>query len=372
MSGTKKNIIIVLPFFTLGGAETQAYYVAEGLLEAGHNVTVIAFEKKNGSLIEKLEERGIKWSLSNFDLSLVHQSGMKKLSRLFKFGRFLKSFNPDYLLPFTYYPNILCSSVRFLSGAKLCFWNQRGMENLGISLIEKIAKSHKPVYLSNSIAGAKFISERHDFHASKVQIISNGIEAQNPKKDNAYWHQKISKKEGETIYAMVANFFPEKNHIFLLKAWIRFCKNDLNQEKKLVLVGYSPDGKGLNEAKAFVYDKKVSNVIFLESTDDIIGLLKICDVGILTSSSEGCPNCVLEYMMYEKLAVVSRIEATQEIFGEDYPFYCDLNDLNSLENALQKTTDQELADEWVQNNKALVLQNYSIQKLKSSYNQLVA
>ena len=245
------------------------------------------------------------------------------------------------------------------------------MENLGVSLIEKIAKSHKPIYLSNSNACAKFIANRHGFDVSKVQIISNGIETQLPKHDTKYWLQKIAKKEDETVYVMVANFFPEKNHMLLLKAWFQFCKTDLNQTKKLVLVGYSPDGKGLNEAKAFVYDNKISNVVFLESTDDIVGLLKICDVGILTSSSEGCPNCVLEYMMYKKLVVASRIEATEEIFGEDYEFFFDLEDSNSLHEVLKITTDSKLRTTISNENKERVISNYSVYKLKSEYKKLV-
>jgi glycosyltransferase involved in cell wall biosynthesis len=367
----KKNIIIVLPFFTLGGAETQAYYVAEGLKDNGHNVTVIAFQKKNGALIKKLDEGGINWVLSTFDLSLVHQSGIKKLSRLFKFGRFLKSFNPDCLLPFTYYPNILCSSVSFLTGAKVCFWNQRGMESLGISLVEKIAKSNRPIYLANSIACAKFISTRHGFKESEVQIISNGIELKEPKNDIEYWSQKISKKNSELIYVMVANFFTEKNHLYLLKAWLKFCEDDKGQPKKLVLVGYSPNSSGLNEAKAFVYDYNIYNVVFLESTDDIIGLLNVCDVGVLTSSSEGCPNSVLEYMLYEKIAVVSKIAATEEIFGDDYEFFCDLENTDSLVQVLQKTTDHQLCLDQVKINKDRVLKKYSILKLKSAYNKLL-
>ena len=134
------------------------------------------------------------------------------------------------------------------------------MESLGISLVEKIAKSNKPIYLANSNVCAKFISTRHGFKESEVQVISNGIELKVPKKNVEYWSKKISKKNGELIYVMVANFFPEKNHLYLLKAWLKFCEISMGKPKKLVLVGYSPNSSVLNEIKAFVYDYNISNV----------------------------------------------------------------------------------------------------------------
>jgi glycosyltransferase involved in cell wall biosynthesis len=366
-----KNIIIVLPFFSLGGAETQAFYVALGLKQKGHNVTVVAFDKKSGKLISKLEDHGIPWELADYDLSLIHQSGWNKFTELIKFGLFLRKLKPDFLLPFTYYPNVLCSSVRFLTGAKKCFWNQRGMETIGVSLVERIAIRSKPLYLSNSIGGAEFIAKRHNIELNSVGVISNGIEKSKIKNDNSFWESKIKLQKNELVFIMVANFFPEKNHPFLLSSWQKFNTQFPDEQLKLVLVGYSPNNVGLFESKSIAFDHQMSNVVFLKSSDDITGLLQLCDVGLLTSSSEGCPNSVLEYMLSEKPAIVSEIKATIEIFGNDYPLFCDLDDEGSLVDALAKTLNPEFRARIAEQNKKLVKEKYSIDNLKLAYQKLI-
>lgn len=371
MGAGSKNIVIVLPFFSLGGAETQAFYVALGLKQKGHNVTVVAFDKKSGKLISKLDDHDIQWKLADYELSLIHQSGWGKITELIKFGFFLRKLKPDFLLPFTYYPNVLCSSVRFLTGARECFWNQRGMETLGVSLVEKIAIRSKPSYLSNSIGGAEFIATRHNIELNSVGVISNGIEESNVKNEHSFWESKIKLQKDELVFVMVANFFPEKNHPFLLSGWQKFNKQFPDEKLKLVLVGYSPNNFGLFESKSIAFDHQINNVVFLESSDDIPGLLKHCDIGLLTSSSEGCPNSVLEYMLSEKPAIVSEIKATVEIFGNDYPLFCDLNDENSLVDALAKTLDPEFRKRIAEQNKKLVEKEYSIDNLKQAYQKLI-
>jgi glycosyltransferase involved in cell wall biosynthesis len=366
-----KNIIIVLPFLSLGGAETQAFYVALGLKQKGHNVTVVAFDKKSGKLISKLEDHGIPWELADYDLSLIHQSGWKKFTELIKFGLFLRKLKPDFLLPFTYYPNVLCSCVRILTGAKKCFWNQRGMEALGVSIIEKIAIRSKPSYLSNSIGGAEFIAKRHNIEVNSIGVISNGIEESKIKNDSSFWERRIKLQKDELVFVMVANFFPEKNHPFLLSSWQKFNEQFPNEKLKLVLVGYSPNNWGLFESKSIAFDHQMDNVVFLESSDDIPGLLKQCDIGLLTSSSEGCPNSVLEYMLSGKPAIVSEIKATTEIFGNDYPLFCDLNDENSLVDSLAKTLDPEFRAKIAEENRQLVKEKYSIDNLKLAYQKLI-
>ena len=79
---SKSNILIILPFFTLGGAETQAFNLAKGLKIKGFNVTVIAFEEKNKKLILKLEEAEISWDVAKLDLSIVHSKSKFKFIQL--------------------------------------------------------------------------------------------------------------------------------------------------------------------------------------------------------------------------------------------------------------------------------------------------
>lgn len=365
-----KNIIILLPFFTLGGAETQALHIVKGFKSAGHQVTVVAFGKKNGKLIKVLDDLGIAWELAPFDLSLVHQKGIKKFIELFKFGLFLRKLKPTFLFPFTYYPNILTSAVWRITGAVSCYWNQRGLEQVPLNFIEKLALKAKPKYLSNSIAGAQFVAKKHGLNIGRVQVIPNGINPSKPINNELYWRDKLNVEKGEKLFVQVANFYPEKNHLYIIKAWHHFMQDNPSLKVRLLFIGYAPNNQHINAAKALVFDLKLTNVQFEESTNDVSGLLQIADVGLLASSSEGCPNIVLEYMYAKVKTVVSKIPATVEIFGNDYPLFCDLNDELTLVKTLHKIVEYS-DDELVSQNYELVQQKYAIERLQSSYNSLV-
>ncbi len=371
MKAQPKNILIFVPFFTLGGAETQAFNIALGFKQQGYNVSVLGFETKNGKLKAKLEESEIKWALLDFDLSSIHLKGLGKFLSLFKLILQIRNYKPDYLLPFTFYPNVLVSSIWKFTGAQKCFWNQRGYERSGVGSIEKMAVFQKPEYLSNSEGLAAFITQRHQLTAGKVKVIRNGLLSKSPLHHKEYWNKKIGRAEHEKIFVKIANYYPEKNHIYLLQGWNLFTQQNKQLKTRLILVGYAPNEMHINKAKAFAFDYKLDNVEFWDSIDDVAGLLSIADAGILTSTHEGSPNIVLEYMHAKIPCVASRINATVEIFGTDYPLFCDLNDAATLAHSLNKSLDQESISEVIENNFSRVNEAYSVSKLQQEYNQLI-
>jgi glycosyltransferase involved in cell wall biosynthesis len=227
----------------------------------------------------------------------------------------------------------------------------------------------KPTYLSNSIAGAEYIISRHNL-GDKVEVIKNGVEVAMPKQSVEDWKQKLL-VQSELIYTMVANFYPEKNHMYLIDGWNLFNEKFPTISKKLVLVGYAPDEKFLWRAKANVFDRGLDNIIFLDSSDDISGLLSVTNVGILTSECEGCPNSVLEMMKSKVPVIVSKIPATEEIFEASYPLFCELGDPNSLLLALEKTLSNHLISDVVNKNFKNVNSNYNFAVLKRNYLNLV-
>ena len=189
--------------------------------------------------------------------------------------------------------------------------------------------------------------------------------------DKEYWNKKIDRAEREKIFVNIANYYPEKNHIYLLQGWNLFMQQNKQLKTRLILVGYAPNEMHINKAKAFAFDYKLDNVEFWDSIDDVAGLLSIADAGILTSTHEGSPNIVLEYMHAKIPCVVSRINATNEIFGHEYPLFCDLNDAATLAQSLNKSLDQESMAVLLGNNFSRVSEAYSVSKLQQEYNQLI-
>ena len=57
-----------------------------------------------------------------------------------RFSRRIREAAPDVLLPYTWFPNVLCGLVWRFTGARVCVWNQR---DSGVSLDPSRA-AHRP------------------------------------------------------------------------------------------------------------------------------------------------------------------------------------------------------------------------------------
>ena len=229
----------------------------------------------------------------------------------------------------------------------------------------------KPQYIANSFTCASYISQRHNLKIDSVKIINNAIDPNKIKFNKSYWKSKFNLIGSETIAIMVANFYPEKRHDILLKAWSKLCLSYSNKTLKLILVGYSPTEIGLMSIKSLAFDLNLyNNIIFIESCDDISGLCNICDVGILTSESEGCSNSILEYMYHGVIPVASDISANTEILSKNYPFLFNLNNIEDLVLKLSKIIDYEKT-KIIDSNKKILNRKYSLKNLKKKYIELI-
>jgi glycosyltransferase involved in cell wall biosynthesis len=363
-----KTILIIVPFFTLGGAETQALNIAVAFKEAGHKVLVLGFEKKNGILMEKLDALDLEYKLYFFDLSVLSKGGFNKFIKIFKLAKFVRSLKVDYLFPFTYFPNLLISIIWRFTKAKKCFWNQRGLETLSVSRLERLAKLMGPNYIANSNVCAEFIAKRHSIDVSRVAVIRNGVNKDNIKVDSS-WRELAELTKDKLVFSMVANFYPEKKHVNMLQAWLKATGNAEN--KLLIFIGYSPQDIHLLRAKAMAFDLGIKNVLFLASSDDIGNLLKLTDVGVLISESEGCPNSVLECMQHGLPVVASDIPAILEVFNSENPLLKHFNDIDGLASSIELCFSEEYRAELGAKNQTLVNARYGMNELSSNYLKLV-
>ena len=100
----------------------------------------------------------------------------------------------------------------------------------------------------------------------------------------------------------LANLRPEKDHINLLKAFIKVQK--IYPDWTLHLVGLDLKDKYLDSIKSFISSHQLTNTVFLYGArQDIAFILEQATIGVLASKSEGLPVALLEYGL-AKLAVV--------------------------------------------------------------------
>lgn len=92
----------------------------------------------------------------------------------------------------------------------------------------------------------------------------------------------------------VASFRPQKDHISLIRAFKKVL--EVESKAHLILVGEDTYVDIREKIFAEIADLVIqSNVTWLGRRDDVLGIMAGCDVGVLSSVSEGLPLVLLEY-----------------------------------------------------------------------------
>jgi glycosyltransferase involved in cell wall biosynthesis len=301
-----KNILIVLGYGELGGAERQAIYLAEGLSAKGYKIAVLNFGPK-GLCNRILDEKGIRNQNIILTLSLGRKSQLKDLAKLY--FTILK-LRPATIIPFTRNPNVYTNALKPLLPFTRIFWNQRdaGIE-LENSYLERVAIKRSRRIISNSIAGKDFLEKKYNIQPGKISIIANGVKL----------IEETDPLTGFNV-GMIANLHSHKDFETLLNGWSMFKKNDVEGAAKLLIAGRN-DGL-LPQLTALTKDLGIADSVeFCGQQNNIDEYIKKLSVGVHSSKHEGCPNAVLEMMSHGIPVVANDISGNVGVLGNDYDLY---------------------------------------------------
>lgn len=288
-----RRIIFVLGNLELGGAERQALLLARYLAEnEGAHVEVWGFTK-SGPVAEICQQQGIASRVVPYPLHGHSPEAIDNVCRL------LRDAKPDILLPYTFIPNVVCGLIWLNTGARSCVWNQRDEGLLPSASSEKAvaAARQTPLFISNSTAGARFLTHKLGIDPAKVNVIPNGVALAAPESDRRAWRERLAVDDRCFVACMIANLHTNKDHATLLRAWGEAVSGfKANGRKALLVLAGRRDGAYESLASLATELKIDDSVRFTGQVSDISGLLSAVDLGVFSSRSEGCPNAVLESM----------------------------------------------------------------------------
>jgi len=159
---------------------------------------------------------------------------------------------------------------------------------------------------------------------------------------------------------VLANLRPQKDHMNMLKAFIQVQKTF--SDWHLLLVGRDWNDAYSDGLKEYIKEHKMEKSIsILGGRNDTAQILKSCDIGALSSESEGLPLALLEYAL-ASLAVVSTDvgECSSVLNGGKAGTLVAKEDERALANALiELISDAEARKINAQSFKKYVAENYS-------------
>lgn len=164
---------------------------------------------------------------------------------------------------------------------------------------------------------------------------------------------------GKRIVSIANLRFP-KNHMFLLKCFNKILKKEKNWH--LILVGNDYFDSYSKEIKEYMKDKSIeNNVHILGARNDVSNILHTCDIGVLSSESEGLPVSILEYGIYKLPVVCTNVgDCKKVIKNEELGFISESNDVEQFSDYLKKLIlEPNLRAKVGQNYYEYILNNYS-------------
>lgn len=307
-----RRIVFVLFNLELGGAERQALILARHLVEQEKAEVEVWGFNKPGPVAQSCERIGVPWRVVPYPFKSGRVARFAGLARV---ARRLRRARPDILLPYTYVPNVICGLIWRWTGAQACVWNQRdeGVTPF-ISEWARSASQRTPMFVSNSRAGERFLTDRLKVDPGRVRVIENGIEQLSVAGHRSSWRARLEIADDSFVACMVANLHDNKDHRTLLRAWRRVVEGCNGRKAVLVLAGRH-DG---------AYESLVSlsreldlngHVRFAGQVSDVPGLLSAADVGVFSSVTEGCPNGVLESMAAGLAVAGTDIEGIRSVIA---------------------------------------------------------
>ena len=125
---------------------------------------------------------------------------------------------------------------------------------------------------------------------------------------------KLPGKAGARIVC-VANLRPQKDHVTLLRA-LALVKR-VQPQAHLILVGSSLDQAQLATVRAEVGRLELTaEVTYLGERRDVTAILRSCDIGVLSSASEGMPLALIEYGMARLPVVATAVGQCAEVLDQ--------------------------------------------------------
>ncbi len=232
---------------------------------------------------------------------------------IWKFYKIIKKEKPDILVTYLIHADILGRVFGKLFGVKKIISSVRNksLVKKKFFLWEKATSFLLNHYLVNSNSLKNLYISKLKISPKKITVIPNGIEIKkfsiNVNKEKK--RKELEFKNNDFLIGCVANLRKVKGHQYLLKA----LKKVTNKypKTKLVLVGKGEERKNLEK---LISDLGISKqVAFLGQRNDVPEILKIIDIFVLPTLSEGMSNVILEAMAAKCSTITTDIPENQEL-----------------------------------------------------------
>lgn len=352
------KVLHIVDSLNVGGRERMAVNITNALNDAGVN-TILCISRTSGCLSK---------FISNEKIIVLNRKKTFDIIAIFRLISYVKKNKIDIIHAHdaSFFLGIILKAV---TRVKLIWHDHFGLSEMLAnrpSLILKISSKlfdHTVVVNSLLYDWSKNILKTN---SKKLTLLNNFATLTN---------EELSKPlpgRNKISIVCVANFRPQKDHLNLLKAFHKVDRNDLD----LYLIGSGENDEYYLSLKKYISDNKLENVYFLGVRTDISAILKKCQIGIISSLSEGLPVSILEYGLAGLSVICTNVgQCNKVISSRINGILVSPNNHIELANAIATlANDENLRKEYSEKFHENITQNYSsqsfVKQLMKIYNNI--
>jgi len=292
----------VVDSLAAGGLESVAVNLANGLSGRGVK-TWLCTTRMEGPLADRLSREVGRLSLQ--------RRGSLDAMALRKLVRFVREHGVDVL-------HAHGSSLFFSALAKLLV---PGVKLIWHDHFGRFATEDRPVWLyriaAKRVSGVIAVNEQlAEWATTKLKVSASCVwHVPNGVAELINGHAvELPGTPGKRIVC-VANLRPEKDHPTLIDAMTHVVK--VEPQASLLLVGSEANQGQTQRVRELIQRHGLGQQVFLlGSRNDVPSVLRVCDLGVLSSISEGMPLALLEYGMAGLPAVATSVGQVPDMLGQ--------------------------------------------------------
>lgn len=313
------SIYLLIDFYLgpVAGTERQLYLLARGLVERGHAVRLFVLRHT------AFTRGGEDFPCPIECLDVGSMLSLDTAGKMRSFRRRIQRERPDVVHAFFNDSAILAplacrtQSTRVLTSRRdMGYWYT---PKLLMALA--IANRRAARIVCNAHAVAAEVRLRERAREDQLVVIHNACppahatpmdEGGEPAKPPSPVPDAIPRAQGEVWVGLVANLRPVKRIEDLLQA-AAIARREV-AGLRIVVAGAASDRDYAATLRQLAGSLELSNAVhFLPSTNRPLDLMRQCDIGVLTSESEGLSNTLMEYMSCGLPVVCSNVGGNPEL-----------------------------------------------------------
>lgn len=236
--------------------------------------------------------------------------------RLVAFSRFLRSEKIDIVQTHLRDGNIVGTLAAKMAGIKKIVSTRRNhghWYNKRELFILKILRRVTTNYLVNAEVIKSFMCEVEGIHRNKIDVIHNGFEISNFSKKSDDVRRQYREAFGVGPDARVIVIVANLRKIKCIDVFLRAAQSISSKYPSSI---FFIVGDGVERGRLFNLANELGitdKARFLGKRSDISNILAVADIGVLTSSSEGLSNSIIEYMAMGLPVVCTDVGGSGEI-----------------------------------------------------------